>query len=222
MTPASEKEEQTPYSVRFLWLAFLVIIQLLYFPTNRLARGGLSLSTALDQHVPFWPLWAVPYLLSLVWWEGCFVWASVKLPFRTFRAFVIALAAVMVASYIVYLLFPTYVDRPTPDGAGWGTQLVRLIYSSDRSYNAFPSGHAYTTTLIFLFWCRWYPRKRWLWSIISAVILLSTLFTGQHNLLDMLGGIALAWGGYLLGIWLESRGRTDEILHYEKEEIWHK
>jgi membrane-associated phospholipid phosphatase len=147
----------------------------------------------------------VPYLLSLAWWEGCFVWAAIKVAPKTFRAFVIAAACVMVTSYIIYLVYPTYVERPTPDGTGLGTELVRFIYVSDRSYNAFPSGHAYTTTLISLFWWKWYPRRRWLWSSIMIIIILSALFTGQHNLIDMLGGVVLAWGGYVLGTWLDSR-----------------
>jgi membrane-associated phospholipid phosphatase len=205
VTPRNEKGLQTPLIIRFFWLALLVFLQMLYFPINRLASGGVSLSITLDQYVPFWPIWAVPYLLSLAWWEGCFIWAAIKVAPKTFRAFVIAAASVMVASYVIYLFFPTYVERPTPAGTGWGIELVRLIYVSDRSYNAFPSGHAYTTTMISLFLAKWYPSKRWLWSIIAFVIILSALFTGQHNLLDMLGGVLLASGGYILGVWLDSR-----------------
>ena len=208
MIPDNARGQQTPRNVRFLWLALLILIQLLYFPVNRIARGGVSLATPLDLYVPFWPIWAVPYLLSLAWWEGCFIWAAIKIAPRTFRAFVIAASAVMVVSYAIYLLYPTYVERPTPEGAGWSMELVRFIFSNDRAYNAFPSGHAYTTAIICLFWCRWYPRKRWIWIGIAVVVILSALFTGQHNLLDLLGGISLAWVGYHLGMWLESRGHT--------------
>jgi membrane-associated phospholipid phosphatase len=78
--------------------------------------------------------------------------------------------------------------------------LVSLLYENDRAYNAFPSGHTYNTSLIALFWWRWYPRYRWLWAAIALVVLASTLFTRQHNIPDLIGGVAFACTGYLVGL----------------------
>ncbi len=76
--------------------------------------------------------------------------------------------------------------------------MLRWVYSNDKAYNAFPSGHVYFTTLIALFWARWYPRWRWVWAGSVVVVGLATLFTHQHYLLDPVGGLTLAWIGYRL------------------------
>ena len=87
------------------------------------------------------------------------------------------------------MLFPTYIERPLLIGNDWATELLRYVYGNDDVYNAFPSGHVYLTTVISLFWMEWYPRYRWLWIAIVVSVLLSTLFTHQHYLPDLAGGL---------------------------------
>lgn len=190
---------------RLGWLLLLFAVQMLYFPINRLIKGGVILSTPLDPHVPLWPIWVVPYLLSLPWWAACFGWAAFEMDDRRFEAFVVGALAVMLSSYVLYIVFPTYVERPAVEGQGWAADLVRWLYRNDRLNNAFPSGHTYTTMLIVFFWWDWKPCLRWPWAIVATIIILSTLLTGQHNLLDPIGGILWAWGGYRLGMWLGER-----------------
>jgi membrane-associated phospholipid phosphatase len=177
----------------------------LYFPINRSVTGGVVLATRWDPLVPFWPIWAVPYALSLLWWAGCFVWATWAMDTDRFRALAVGTIATMLTSYAVYLIYPTYVQRPALTGDGLPIDLLRFIYANDRVNNAFPSGHTYTTTLIVLFWWDWQPRLRWLWVGIALVVVLSTLFTGQHNLPDPVGGAIWAWAGYRFGMWYAAR-----------------
>jgi len=196
--------------VRLAWLATLFIVQLLYFPINRTVQGGVVLVTQWDAFVPLWPIWAIPYLLSIVWWAGCFIWAAWKMDAPLYRAFVMGTIAVMLTSYVVYLLYPTYVHRPALEGDSWQIELVRFIYNNDRLNNAFPSGHTCTTMLIVLFWWHWRRWLRWLWIGIAVIILLSALFTRQHNLPDLIGGIVWAWMGYRFGLWWMERGLKGE------------
>ena len=215
------KQEQNPTSlktsarpattawVRLAWLAALFIVHWLYFPLNRIIQGGVVLRIPLlDDLIPLWPIWVIPYLLSLLWWTGCFIWATWKMEDELYYAFVSGMIAVMLASYVVYLVYPTYVERPLVEGEGWLFDLVRLVYSNDRVNNAFPSGHTYNTVLITLFWWRWRPRLRWLWLVIAITIVLSTLFTGQHHSPDPVGGMIFAWLGYLFGLWWVGRQST--------------
>jgi membrane-associated phospholipid phosphatase len=190
---------------RLLWLLILFGVQLLYVPINRTIRGGVVLNTPWDASIPLWPIWAVPYLLAIVWWVGSFVWSAWKMEDRLYRAFVVGALAVMLTSYAVYILFPTFVNRPILAGSSWQIDLLRLIYNNDRLHNAFPSGHTYTTLLIVFFWWRWQPRLRWVLGAAALVVLLSTLFTKQHNLPDVLGGIVFAWLGYQVGMWWAGR-----------------
>lgn len=183
-------------------LLALGAVELLYFPINRLAQGGMSTRwPALDDLIPLWPAWVVPYLLSVVWWNGCFVWAAWKMGEANWRALVRGAIVVMLSSYLVYLVWPTYVVRQPVPGDGWAAELLRAVYAHDRTYNALPSGHTYSAVLIALFWSHWLPRWRWLWIGSAAVVILSTLFTGQHHLLDPLGGALVGYLGYRFGLW---------------------
>jgi membrane-associated phospholipid phosphatase len=88
--------------------------------------------------------------------------------------------------------------------------LLRWIYSNDGRYNAFPSGHIYLVTLTSLFYSRWYPRTTWLWAIIILVVSCSTLFTGQHYILDIAGGLLFAVVGTYLGEIISKPGRISK------------
>lgn len=190
---------------RFTWFVVILILQFLYFPINRALQGGVTLATPWDRLIPLWPIWAVPYLLGIVWWLGFLIWATWKMDDTLYQAFVVAGLVAILVSYAIYLLYPTYVDRPSLVGNDWLTELLRLIYTHDRSYNACPSGHTYNTVLIALFWWRWRPQDRLSCLTSTVLILLSTLFTRQHNLPDLIGGIIMAWLGYRLGLWWVKR-----------------
>lgn len=190
---------------RLFWLIVLFLVQGLYFPINRLMKGGIVLSIPGDDFVPFWPAWMVPYLSSIIWWEASFIWAAWRMDDVRYRALVTGTITVMLVSYLIYVFYPTYVERPTLEGDSWQVALTRSVYRYDLLNNAFPSGHTYFTLLIVFFWWDWHPQLRWLWSTIAIVVILSTLFTGQHNLLDPIGGLVWAWGGYRFGMWWAAR-----------------
>jgi membrane-associated phospholipid phosphatase len=190
---------------RLAWLIVLIAAQVLYIPINRGLRGGVVLATPWDAAIPLWPVWAVPYLLSIAWWIGSLIWAARRMDDDLYRALVSGGLVMVLASYLFYLLCPTYVERPLLTGHDWPTELMRLIYGADRPYNAFPSSHTYNSVFVALFWCRWLPRWKPLWIGLAAIVLLSTLFTRQHNLLDLVGGTVLAWSCYRLGLWWVKR-----------------
>jgi len=186
---------------RLPWLAILLEVHALYFPINRTMQGGWLLITPWDRYVPFWPIWAIPYLASMGWWVVCYIWAYQKMDTRRFQCLVISMIFTLLTSYLVFIFFPTYVERPIVHGNSWQYELIQGVFNNDRVNNAFPSGHTYTTMIILFYWWEWRPRLRWLWVLIAAIILLSTLFTGQHHLLDPIGGIIWAWVGYRVGAW---------------------
>jgi membrane-associated phospholipid phosphatase len=138
-------------------------------------------------------------MLTWVIWIGAAVWATWKMEEQLFKSTLVGLLIVIVVGLACFLLYPTYIQRPLLTGDDWATRLLRFVYHNDHVYNAFPSGHVYITTLIALFWARWYPRLRWLWLTVVVVIGLSTLFTHQHYLPDPFAGLALGLAGYHFG-----------------------
>lgn len=176
---------------RIVLFAILVGLQLLYFPINRMVDGGISTYLPIDNYIKLSEIWAIPYLLSLPWWIAALIWATRKMEYERFIHLFLCLALTILLSYVIYILFPTHVDRPEITKEDWLSQLVRFIYGNDRPYNALPSGHTYTTLIIAIFWFHWHPKQRVLWALIAAVIILSTLFTKQHAILDLLAAAAL-------------------------------
>jgi len=182
-------------------LLFILVLQMLYIPINRSVQGGISTSLPVDTHIPLSPVWAIPYLFSIPWWLGAILWAFFKMEDRRWTQFATCLSLAFAISYAIYIVFPTYVERPDVTGGDALSRLVQLIYGNDRPYNALPSGHTYITLIITLFWFTWKPRGRAVGLAIAIVVLLSTLFTKQHAVLDLLAGVLLA----CLCWWLSGR-----------------
>jgi len=197
-TPPRNSMSAGQTAKRLAFLVGLLLLMLLYFPINQTVTGGISPDLPLDARIPLWPIWAVPYLLSLPWWIGSLVWWALKMDYPRWRWFSLCLGLTMVISYTFYILYPTYVVRPEVTGQDFFSQLVVFIYGSDQAHNALPSGHTYTTLIIAVFWSQWLPKLKPLWIVITVLVLLSTLFTRQHYLLDLLAAALLVAGTYWL------------------------
>ncbi len=189
---------------RTLFIILLVVLSF-YLPINRLARGGTTVDIWLDQYVPFWPIWIVPYLLSIPWWLLSALWAYLKMEDALFVAFVSAWISACLIGYAIFIFYPTYMVRPETTGTGWAEWLIRFTYTNDRTYNAFPSQHLWDTVTVTLAWSRWKPKWRWpLWGL-TVIVALSTLFTGQHWIMDVVGGTVLAVITYFIGLAIAAR-----------------
>ena len=190
-------------------LLFLIALQLLYFPINQNMGGGITTYLPIDAHITLSPIWAIPYLLSILWWVGAIIWATFKMEYKRYVHFALCLSLTIVISYAVYILFPTYVDRPKIVDQDFLSQLVIFIYGNDRPYNALPSGHTYTTLIISIFWYYWLPKQIYLWIAIAILVILSTLFTKQHAVLDLITASILAFACYKISGYLVKKAPID-------------
>ena len=177
---------------RIIWLVVVEAVMELYFPINRLARGGGELALAIDRHIPLVPAFIVPYLFGALLFIVLPVYAAIRIKPGEFESYVISLLAAAIVSYIIFITLPTYVVRPEIVNQDLFSRAVRILYKTDKAYNAAPSGHAFYTTLACLYMSRWYPKYTPIWGIIALAILVSTLLTRQHNILDLVSGLALA------------------------------
>lgn len=183
---------------RLLLFSLIIFSQSIYLPLNRFLQGGTTINIALDEKIPVIAAWSIPYLLWMFCWFWLCLWAALKMPPDLFKTFSSATMLVVLSAMVVYLLFPTYVERNPVETSGFGAGLLHWIYSNDGLYNAFPSGHIYLATLTAIFYSRWYPRSTLTWIFVLIVISLSTLFTGQHYILDVLGGALFAFAGTII------------------------
>jgi membrane-associated phospholipid phosphatase len=185
---------------RVLFLLLAYCIQLIYIPTSSRTSGGIEPKLPIDIF-PIWAIWVVPYVLCYALWFAGALWAVRKMEDRLFRAFLVACMFTFSIGSLTFVFFPTYVRQATLHGNDLFTVLLRIIHEHWGRYDAFPSGHVYITTLLTLFFSRWYPRRKFLWISILIIVMFSTLFTGQHYILDVIGGYSIALIGYHFGMW---------------------
>jgi membrane-associated phospholipid phosphatase len=160
----------------------------------------------LDRMFPVQPAWALVY--------GVLYLFLIVLPVfvvrqqEQIRRTVLAYLMVWLSAYVVFLTWPTVAPRPpivTGNGfIAWG---LRFLYDADPPYNCFPSlhvAHSFVSALT----CYRVHRRVGIASIVCASLVgLSTLFTKQHYVVDVLAGIALAYAAYFVFL----RGYRDEI-----------
>jgi len=185
---------------RILLFLLTYCIQLLYIPTSERVSGGIEPKLSIDIF-PIWAIWVVPYVLCYGLWLFSILWIILNTEDRVFRSFLAACVLAFSIGSLTFILFPTYVKPATLQGNDIFTVLLRLLHTKWGRYDAFPSGHVYITTLLALFFSRWYPGQKVLWILILVTVSLSTLFTGQHYILDVLGGYAVGLVGYRFGLW---------------------
>lgn len=180
-------------------------IQMLYGPTSQWMTGGIAPKIGLDALIPLWPIWVIPYAICYPLWLVAFLHAIRKMEIRLYRALLAACFLTFSIGILTYVLFPTYVDLPTVTGTDILSSMLRGVQIAGGRYDALPSGHIYITTLLALFYSLWYPRLRLSWFLILLIISLSTLFTGQHYILDVVAGLVVGWVGYRFGLWWVDR-----------------
>jgi membrane-associated phospholipid phosphatase len=183
---------------RFLLIMLIVSVQMIYFPTSEQLTGGIEPKLPIDG-LPLMPVWVVPYLLCYPLWLFALLWAGLKMDDRMFRSFVAAALLTCTFAVSIFVFFPTYVRASVIPGSDVFSSALRFIHENWGRYDAFPSGHIYITVLLAMFYNRWYPQHKFYWILISIIVSLSTLFTHQHYVADLIGGLAIAVLGYHLG-----------------------
>jgi membrane-associated phospholipid phosphatase len=185
---------------RVLLIFLACCIQMTYIPTSNRVAGGIEPRLPIDIF-PVSAVWVLPYIACYLLWLASFAWIIFKTEDRTFRSFLAACMLSFSMGALTFIFFPTYIRPAVLFEHDIFTILLRTIHEHWGRYDAFPSGHVYITTLLVLFFSRWYPRYRLLWIVILVVVSLSTLFTAQHYILDVLGGYLVALAGYHFGLW---------------------
>lgn len=162
-----------------LWLHELV---------QALAGPPIIIDSPLERSIPFlpWTIWIYFSFFLLIGWTALLV-----RPGRFLR-FVLSATLAAVIAWTVVLLFPIGFERPDPASitGEWHRAVYSFVHSVDASHVTFPSLHvAVTWICTFVLWGR--SHRRWLF-LLGTAISLSTLFTKQHQVVDVAGGVALA------------------------------
>ncbi len=143
-----------------------------------------------ERLIPFWPLMIVPYLSI----DAFFLVAPFLCRDRDeLRVLSARIATAIVVAGICFAVFPLRFafDRPAIDG--WLGALFNGFTTLDRPYNLFPSLHITLAVILADTYARHTSGLLRIALLVwFALIGLSTVFTFQHHVVDLAGGLLLA------------------------------
>jgi membrane-associated phospholipid phosphatase len=187
-----------PYPVTTPMIALMLLVPGYIFIAKRVAFGTLH-APALpwDRAVPLQPVWALIYGALYVFLIALpvFVVREEEHIRRTFWAYL----AVWITAYACFLAYPTVAPRPpSVVGDGFAVWGLRLLYDADPPYNCFPSLHVAHSFVSALTCYRLHRRLGLAALLCAALVAVSTLFTKQHYIADVIAGILLAFAAYVV------------------------
>lgn len=147
--------------------------------------------------MPLVPGWALIYggLYAFLILLPIFVVRQDEQIRRTVSAYLL----IWITAYVFFIVYPTAAPRPSSViGDGFAVWSLRNLYGADPPYNCFPSlhvAHSFVSALA----CHRVHRGLGVAAIACAVLVaVSTLFTKQHYILDVIAGTLLAFIAYVI------------------------
>lgn len=186
-----------PYRVRASMVLLLALVPLyILIPEFLPPRTRHVPELALDRALPLIASWAVVYgaLYLFLILLPVFVVRQDELIRRTVYAYLL----IWITSYIFFfVVYPTAAPRPAKViGEGFAVWGLRALYSLDPPYNCFPSLHVAHSCVSALACGRVHRRLGMIATICAIFVAVSTVFTKQHYVLDVIAGAFLALVAY--------------------------
>jgi len=184
---------------RTLLASAFVSLLPVYFVIGDLTRGQPTYvpDVALDRALSLQPAWMLVYgsLYVFAFLLPLLVVRQPELVRRALQAYLM----VMIVSYVGFVLYPTAAPRPDQVlGDGFAAWSLRLAYSLDPPHGCYPSLHvaySFVSALTCYRVHRGVGAAAGLW---AALIGVSTLYTKQHYVADVIAGILAAYAAYVL------------------------
>lgn len=183
------------YSVISL-IASFVFNSIIYWGAQLLMKDTYhyDFTSTLDNKIPFIKEWVVIYLVCYIFWIVNYILIAREGKEQWFRfAFADILSRLICG--IFFVLLPTTNIRPAVVGDDIFSRLMSFVYQVDTPSNLFPSIHCLVSWFCFVGIRS--SRKIPLWykvfsCVFSILVFLSTQFTKQHYIIDIIGGVVIA------------------------------
>ena len=141
-------------------------------------------------HLPILTWFVVPYLSFYLMPVALFVAMDNVAALRSLAK---GLILIVLVSTAIFIVMPVAIAKPTITSewhlGGW---LLTAVHTADTNANCFPSEHVSLATFCALALGRLRPTGRYVWWLWGTLVVLSTVFTRQHYVTDVVGGLALA------------------------------
>jgi membrane-associated phospholipid phosphatase len=155
-------------------------------------------SLPLDERIPFvaWTIWA--YAL---YYPFCFVVLPLLTSRERFGRVALAYFLEFALASACFILFPSRLIRPTVAGTGLSAQALQYLHEIDPGYHVFPSLHVANVVLVVWVFIRYRSPLAWPVLVLAVLISASTVLVKAHYLLDIPGGVGLAFVSIHLAWW---------------------
>lgn len=176
-----------PTVVLLLIVPFYFFVGELVAPGRTLHRPEIPWDRLMPVH-PSWVLVYVPLYLFLILLPIFVVRQDEQI-----RRTVFAYLMVWITALIFFWVYPTVAPRPAKVvGEGFMVWGLRFLYSADSPYNCFPSLHVAHSFVSALTCHRVHRGLGMVAMLCASLVGVSTIYTKQHYILDVLAGIFLA------------------------------
>ena len=185
-----------------LWYQLYWVIYLVWFfwLDNTITQPKYIIHAPLDDLIPFNEWFVIPYcswflllvaVTALLWWKDT----------ASYDKLCLMMFSGMTFCLIVYMLLPNGLDlRPTVEEIGRSNPamwVMQLLWKAEASVNVCPSIHCQSTACMAIAiseskLAEERPMLRPIALVWAALICLSTVFTKQHSVLDVVCGLAVA------------------------------
>lgn len=157
-------------------------------------RYQYDFTTDFDRSVPVIPGFVIIYFVCYVFWIVNYLMIG-KIGKEHCMRFVLADMCSRFICALFFILLPTTNIRPEILGNGFSDNILQYLYVIDAPVNLFPSIHCLVSWFCYIGIRgkkqipRWY---RAFSCIFALAVCLSTQFTKQHYIIDLIGGIFIA------------------------------
>ena len=179
----------------------------LYFGSEFFQSKIHDVKRPVDDKIPFLPWTVLPYCF----WFPLIVFYPLVV-FRTdpysYCSYLMTMVMEIMISVVCYLIYPTSFQRPVPPNDFWGNFMKFIYHGSYRGLNCVPSLHCSSCFLVICVSSTCVGMNLWIrifTILIAVMIVLSTLTTKQHTLIDVLTAVPLFMISRFLGIMLTLR-----------------
>lgn len=188
-----------------LWFqSYWVIYLLWFFALEAVAVPKYIIHSALDDIIPFCEWFVFPYgsWFVMLAWSFLLLWLTDT---KSYDKLCLMAFSGMTMCLIVYMIWPNALNlRPEVlPRENIASDILKLAWKVDTPTNVCPSIHCQTSAAMVLAVNRSKKMEgkkaaQWLVALWGAVICLSTVFTKQHSIIDVVLGVAMVVPWYFI------------------------
>ncbi|MGN0172989.1 MAG: phosphatase PAP2 family protein [Acutalibacteraceae bacterium] len=189
----------------------LIIVDLFDIPRH-------NVHFPIDDLIPFMPQWITVYFGCYISWVVFYIIICRESKEVCYN-FVTAEIIAKLICLIVFVVYPTeMMHRPDALSATFFDKAANFLYAIDKPYNLFPSIHCFASWICFrgISWCEKVPVGVKITAFVIAILVfLSTVFTKQHYVIDIIGGIIVTE----IGIFISKKLKLGDCI---KRKVYHE